>query len=83
MAVLYVRVPDQLHAALTGISARLKRPLGELVVEGLGPYVQELARSNEVRVSQEQFESSVDEVARLVELANKMTRESSGKRSNT
>lgn len=78
MAVLYVRIPDQLHASLSGLSSRMKRPIAELVVEGLGPYVSELARSPEVRASQEEFENNVAEVARLVALANEMTNERAG-----
>jgi hypothetical protein len=75
----YVRIPDELHRSLTGLAARMKVSIASLISEGMTPYLSEVARSGEVRASEEQFASDID---RLVALANHMTNERSGKRRN-
>jgi predicted transcriptional regulator len=76
-AALFVKIPDDLHAALSGLSARTRRPMSELVAEGMTPYVAEMARSAEVKHNEAQFARDIE---RLVELANKMTRQRNAKR---
>ncbi len=79
MAVLYIRISDELHRSLTGLAARMKVCVASLISEGMTPYLSEVARSGEVRASEEQFASDID--GRWVAL-NQMTNERSGKRRN-